>query len=189
VDVDIDVSSSFNPLDVFPNWVRASTLLNGELRPHPCGVYPQEVAVDPITHLAAAPFKILENHGYLKVDFLHNTVYDSFSSQEEIEVLLTMEPEWKLLLIPSVQETLFQLSKHGDILDIVRPTNVEELADVLALIRPGKRKILDLYLSDRNKGRRLLYTKTTEYYFKKSHAIGYALVIVLQLHLINLGVI
>lgn len=188
MDVDIDVPSSFNPVEIFPEWVRASTILNGELRPHPCGVYPQAVAIDPVTHLAAAPFKVLEQRGYLKVDFLHNTVYDKFQSREDIEFLLTVEPEWKLLLIPSVQQTLFQLSKHGDILDIVRPTSVEELADVLALIRPGKRKILDLYLDDRNKGRRLLYTKSSEYYFKKSHAIGYALVIVLQLHLINLGV-
>jgi DNA polymerase III alpha subunit len=189
MDVDIDIQSSFKPEEVFPDWVRASTLLNGELRPHPCGVYPQEVGVDPVSHLAAAPFKVLEELGYLKVDFLHNTVYDHFTSQEEITTLLNMEPEWKLLLIPSVQEKLFQLSKHGEMLDIVRPSNIEELADVLALIRPGKRKLLDYYLTNKEKARRLLYAKTAQYYFKRSHAIGYAMVIVLQLHLIHMGVI
>lgn len=189
MDLDIDVAGTFNPAEVFPGWVRASTLLNGELRPHPCGYYPQEVAQDPILHLAAAPYQAIEELGYLKVDFLHNSVYDHFTNRDEIEELLKMEPEWNLLLIPSVQEKLFQLSKHGEMLDIVRPKNIEELADVLALIRPGKRGILDLYLNNRTKARQQLYAKSKQYYFKRSHAIGYAMVIVLQLHLIHLGVI
>ena len=83
---------------------------------------------------------------------------------------------------------LFQLSKHGDVLDAVRPRSVEELADVLALIRPGKKQLLKLYLSQREATRRILYAKDESgYSFKKSHAIAYALVITLQLHLISTG--
>lgn len=189
MDIDVDVSGSFDSDEIFPGWVHASLLQNGELRPHPCGVYPQTIDRDPVTHLAASPYKEAEKLGFMKIDFLHNTVYDHFQSREEIETLVTMEPEWDLMLIPTVQKKLFQLSKHGDIIDIIKPKTVEEVADILALIRPGKRNILDLYKIDRTKARRALYSKTSKYYFKKSHAVGYALVIVLQLHLINLGVL
>lgn len=189
MDIDVDVPSSFKGLEVFPEWIPASVITNGELRVHPCGLYPQTIEKDPITQLAAAPYKLAESLGYMKIDFLHNSIYDYFDSKEEIDTLLKIEPEWNLLLIPSVQQKLFHLSRHGDIIDIIRPKNIEELADILALIRPGKRQILDVYQEDRLKARRMLYSKSSKYYFKRSHAIGYAMVVVIQLHLIHMGVI
>ncbi len=191
MDIDIDTPGSFDPLTVFPNWVKASNILNGDLKSHPCGVYAQKISVDPITKLAAIPYEIAENIGYLKIDFLHNNMYNHFTSKEEIDALLEIDPEWNLLLIPSVQEKLFQLAKHGEILNKIKPQSVEEIADTLALIRPGKRDFLNLYLKNKNECRKLLYGKDPKggYSFKRSHAIAYALVIVLQLHLINSGVI
>ena len=104
--------------------------------------------------------------------------------------LLKIEPDWGLLLVPSEQVKLFQLSKHGDVLNAVKPRSIEELADVLALIRPGKKQLLKLYMTQRESTRRILYAKDESgYSFKKSHAIGYAMVIVLQLHLISTGVL
>ena len=191
MDIDIDTPTAFNALEIFPNWIRASNIVGGELRGHPCGVYAQNIAQDPITHFSAIPYAEAEELGYLKLDFLHNHIYDFFESKEEIDILIDVEPEWNLLLIPSVQTKLFQLAKHGEILDIVKPTSIDELADVLALIRPGKREFLNLYLKNKNECRKILYGKDKKggYSFKRSHAIAYALVIVLQLHLINLGVI
>jgi len=121
---------------------------------------------------------------------LHLSVYDHFQSREEIEALLELEPDWGLLQIPSEQVKLFQLSKHGELLSAVKPRSTEELADCLALIRPGKRQLLKLYLVQREATRRILYARDESgYSFKKSHAIAYALVIVLQLHLITAGVL
>lgn len=189
MDIDIDTPSSFNPLNIFPNWVRASNIIGGELRAHPCGVYAQQIARDPITKLAAIPYADAEEMGYIKLDFLHNHIYDYFESKEEIDALIDIEPEWDLLLIPSIQSKLFQLSKHGEVLDIIKPRSIDELADVLALIRPGKREFLSLYLKNKNECRKILYGKDRKggYSFKRSHAIAYALVIVLQLHLFNSG--
>jgi len=117
-------------------------------------------------------------------------VYNNFSSREEIEALLQIEPDWNLLLIPAEQKKLFQLANHGDVLTTIKPRSVEELADVLALIRPGKRQLTKLYLAQREICRRTLYAKDESgYAFKKAHAIAYALVIVLQLHLISTGVL
>ena len=188
-DIDIDTPTSFKPSTIFP-WTRASLVKDGDLQPHPCGYYPQAIPVDQLTQLAAIPYAEAEEVGYYKIDFLHLGVYDHFQSRAEIEALLEVEPDWGLLLVPQEQKKLFQLSKHVEILDAVKPKNVEELADVLALIRPGKKNLLKLYLAQRDITRRSLYAKDESgYSFKKSHAVAYALVIVLQLHLISAGLL
>ncbi len=189
MDVDVDTATTFNAVKLFP-WTKASLVKNGELSPHPCGVYPQPIPKDPLTGLAAIPYAEAEELGFFKIDFLHLSVYDYFSSREEIEQLLEIEPDWNLLLVPQEQKKLFQLSNHGDVLDAVRPRSVEELADVLALIRPGKKKLIKLYTAQREACRRMLYAKDESgYSFKKSHAIAYSMVIMLQLHLISAGIL
>lgn len=189
MDIDIDTPTSFNPTTLFP-WTRACLVKEAELYPHPCGVYPQQIAVDALTKLSAVPYKDAEEMGYYKIDFLHLNIYDHFESREEIESLLAIEPNWDLLIDETAQKKLFQLSKHGDILNAVQPRCIEELADVLALIRPGKKQLVKLYTAQREATRRILYAKDeTGYSFKKSHAIAYAMVIILQLHLISTGII
>lgn len=186
-DVDIDLQTAFDPKKLFP-WARASIVKNGELSPHPCGVYPQNIPRDSLTGFASIPYKEAEDVGYIKLDFLHLTIYDHFETREEIEQLLEIEPDWGLLTVPSEQKKLFQLSNHGDTLTTIKPKNIEELADVLALIRPGRKQYIKLYNSQKEATRRILYAKDESgYAFKKSHAIAYAMVIKLQLHLIAAG--
>jgi DNA polymerase III alpha subunit len=189
MDIDIDFQTTFKSEKIFP-WAKASMVRNAELRPHTCGVYPQTIPIDDVTGLAAIPYKEAEELGYLKIDALHLHLYDYFKSRDEIDALLEIEPDWGLLTIPSEQAKLFQLSKHGDVLSAVKPKSVEELADVLALIRPGKKQYVKLYNTQREATRRILYAKDESgYSFKKSHAVAYSLVIVLQLHLISAGLI
>jgi DNA polymerase III alpha subunit len=188
-DIDIDFQTAFRPEEVF-SWPRASVVKNGYLSPHPCGIYPQKIPIDAVTKLAAIPYKEAEALGYLKLDMLHLSVYDNFKTREEITELLKIDPDWGLLQIPTEQKKLFQLSNHGDVLTAIKPKSIEELADVLALIRPGKKQLTKLYHADREATRRILYARDESgYSFKKSHAIAYAMVIVLQLHLIATGVI
>lgn len=188
-DIDIDVSSSFDPKKVFPSVVKASLYKDKKLTPHPCGVYFQDVPKDPITQLSAIPYQQAEELGCFKIDFLHLHVYDHLSSRSDLKELLKFEPDWKLLEVPSVVNQLFQLSKHYDLLQQVKPTSVIELADCLALIRPQKRFMLKAYLKNREKIRPEIYKQEQHdgYAFKKSHAIAYALVVVLQLHMIKAG--
>ena len=188
MDVDIDVDPRFKPASIFKTWPRAAVLKDGKLTAHPCGVYPQRIAVDPLTGLAAIPYDQAEDIGYLKVDFLHLNVYQHFKNRAEIEELLKKDPDWSLVRVPSVQAKLFQLAKQGDLLNDLKPTSIEELADVMALIRPGKRNLLGLYKKERVAARRLLYAKDESgYSFKKSHALAYSYVVWLQLHLIEMG--
>lgn len=188
MDVDIDCDPRFKPSSIFKKWPRAAILKDGKLTPHPCGVYPQKMATDPVTGLSAIPYDQAEDFGYLKVDFLHLSVYQHFKSRAEIEELVATEPDWKLLLVPSTQAKLFQLSKHGELISDLKPQSIMEIADIMALIRPGKRNYLGLYKKDREMARRILYAKDESgYSFKKSHALAYSYVVKLQLHLIEQG--
>ena len=186
MDVDIDVPSTFDRT-IFP-WTRASVLRDGMLTPHPCGMHPQPIPVDPLTGLSAIPYEDAEDIGFFKIDFLHLGVYSFFNTREEIDKLLKKEPDWALLQIQSNHAKLFQLANHGELLLKLKPKSILDLADVLALIRPGKRQLLPLYQKDKGLARPLLWAKGEEgYSFKKSHALGYAYVVWLQLHLIEQG--
>lgn len=144
--------------------------------------------MDPVTGLAAIPYEEAEELGYWKCDFLPLHVYKHFQTRAEIDELLKKEPDWSLLLLPSVQEKLFQLSKHGSLLSDLKPRSVIEVADMMALIRPGKKQFIGLYKKEREAARRILYARDeTGYSFRKSHSISYAFVVVLQLHLIEQG--
>ncbi len=189
MDVDIDTDKSrFDPKVIFPNWPRAMILKDGKLSAHPCGVYPQKIAVDPVTGFAAIPYDQAEDFGYLKVDFLNLSVYQHFKSRAEIDKLLEKEPDWSLLQVPSVQAKIFQLGKHGELLSDLKPSSLMELADIMALIRPGKKNFIGLYKKEREAARRILFAKDESgYSFKKSHALAYSYVVWLQLHLIEQG--
>jgi len=188
VDIDIDVTSTFKPQLIFPQSVGASMVQNNDLKKHPCGVYFQDIPIDPITNLAAIPYEEAEILGYFKIDFLHLTLLEKFTNKRQIRELIKYDPDWTLLQDPQVVPKLFQLSKHVDLLQKLQPTSVQELADTIALVRPAKRHLVPMYLKDKTRVREEeLYRKSDTYYFKRSHAVSYALTIVLQLHLIEYG--
>lgn len=191
-DIDIDLDSSFDAKRVFgDHCIPASRYDKNEhdVKNHPCGVYFQNIPKDQITECAAIPHDVAGKFGYRKFDFLHLYFYDSFNSRRELEQLIDVEPDWDLLLDESVVKKLSQISKHYDVVSKVKPRSVDDLSDVLALIRPGKKHLLEDYLLgkiDRND----LYRKEigNQYHYKKSHAVGYAIVVKVQLVLLTHGV-
>jgi Bacterial DNA polymerase III alpha subunit finger domain len=191
MDVDLDFPTNFDPKTIFDEAIPASMVKKGELTKHPCGHYFQTIPVDEETNLAAIPYEQAEELGYFKIDFLHLSVLDHFESKDEIRALLKIEPDWSLLLDREQVSKLFQIHRHYDLLQKVEPASIQELADCIALIRPAKKHLIDDYINDRDGVRATsLYSKDDEgYNFKRSHAIAYAMTIVLQLHLIELGFI
>lgn len=188
MDIDIDFKTSFDPTRIFDQAIPASMVKSNDLVKHPCGHYFQSIPVDPVTKLAAIPYEEAEVLGYFKIDFLHLSTLDHFSSKEQIRELIKLEPDWSLLLIEDNFPKLFQIGKHHQLISVVQPKSVQELADCIALIRPGKKHLLNQYLRNKAATRKELYRRSDDgYYFKRSHAISYALTIVLQLHLIELG--
>lgn len=188
-DIDIDFQTTFDPKSLFPDAVPASMIKDARLVKHPCGHYLQSIAADPITNLSAIPYDRAEELGYFKIDFLHLSLLDSFSSKDEMRAMIATDPDWDLLTNPIHVSKLFQLSKHYDLLMEVRPRSVQELADCVAMIRPNKRGLIPAYLKDKRLTRPLLYRTADDdkSSFKRSHAIAYATTIVLQLHLIKDG--
>jgi len=191
MDVDIDFKTNFDPLDYFDQAVRASRVFNDELVKHPAGAYLQNIPVDQMTGLSAIPFKEAEELEYFKIDFLHLSLLDNFSSKDQIRKLANVEPDWGLLYSAENVQKLFQIHKHYDLIFKVKPTSVQQLADCIALIRPAKRYLLDAYVQEPDLIRSEIYTKPEDakYHFKKPHAIAYAVTIVLQLHLIKGGLL
>lgn len=196
MDVDIDFRTDFDPLDIFPEAVRASRVQNGELKPHTAGVYFQQIPKDKITGLSAIPYAEAEELGYFKIDFLHLSFLDNFENKDEIRALLKHEPDWLLMQSPDAVSKLFQLHNHFELVSKVKPQSVQELADCIALIRPSKVKLINNYIEAKQKGelhdfRKILYARPTDgrAYYKKPHSVAYAITIVLQLHLIKANIL
>lgn len=177
-DVDIDVTPSTERT----NYGYARAMIynadNQRIQPHPSGVYLEEVPVDPITNLCAFDYEYGDEQGFMKVDLLHNTVYENFKSKQEVLEASEAEIDWELFSKQEIVETLPHIAKHFEVVDKVKPKSVDDLADILALIRPGKIQLLEDYLINKEQTRRNLYRRPRQgIYFKKSHAISYALMI------------
>jgi DNA polymerase III alpha subunit len=93
------------------------------------------------------------------------------------------EPLWDLLLQDDFVNLLFHVNGHGSILRQMAPKSIEELAAVLAVIRPAKRYLIG---KEWTTVMTEVWTKpeNDEYYFKKAHAVAYAAAIVVQMNLI-----
>lgn len=188
MDIDIDLPTNFNPKEYF-DVTNASMVESGKLKKHNAGVYFQNIPVDSVTGLSAIPYKESEKEGFIKIDMLHLSFLNHFKSKKEIKCLLKKEPNWNLLKEIKVIEKLFHIGNHVDVVFRVKPRSISDLADVLALIRPSKRKLLDKYVRNKKSVLTELYTKRQPSDMRKSHAIPYAMVIVLQLHLIEAGIL
>lgn len=187
MDIDIDIQPNIDPAKLFENIISGSRVEEGKFIKHGVGYYFQDIPVDSITGFAAIPYKDTEDMGYMKVDLITVNLLDEFESKDEMRELAKKEPDWTLLHDEEIVKTLFHLGKHYDVVSKVRPTTVQELADVFALIRPKKRALLDKYLKNPKKLRVELFTKREPSDMRRAHAIPYALLIVLQLHLIEQG--
>ncbi len=187
MDIDIDLAPGTDPTKIFRNIIPASQVRNGELIKHNVGYHFQEIPIDGVSGFAAIPYNVAEDFGYYKIDLLTVSVLKQFKSKKEMRELAKVEPDWKLLKDENVVKKLFHLANHFDLVSKVRPTTVQELADVFAMIRPNKRILLAKYLKNPKKIRVELFTKREAGDMRKSHAIAYSLLIVLQLHLIKQG--
>lgn len=187
MDIDIDLRSDFKLERVFKTAIPASTFEKekGELKRHIVGAYFQNIPKDQLTGLAAIPYEEAEDLGYLKIDFLNLALLSNFESKDEVLYFARKEPNWDKLMDREFTEKLFHISKHFDIVYQIKPKSILELADILALIRPGKMILLDKYLKNKKLTRKELYTKRQVSDLRKSHAIAYAVNIVINMNLLE----
>jgi hypothetical protein len=182
MDIDIDFSNRTTALNLFKHIV-ASRVDGEKLVKHNTGVYIHEIPVDAVTGLSAIPYQEAEKQEYFKIDFLNVGLYDGVRNEEHLVELMNKEPLWDLLEDDNFNSLLFHVNGHGEILRKMKPATIEQLAAVLAMIRPAKRYLIG---KDWNTVLNEVWKKpeSEEYFFKKSHATAYAVAIVVQMNLI-----
>jgi len=182
-DVDIDFFDRDGVLKLFKH-TPASIIKDNKIEKHKTGVYFHAIPSDPINGYATLDYKKAEDRGYFKIDCLNVNIYKNVKSEQELVELMIEEPDWDMLKDTKVVENLFHLNGHYNIVSKLEPKNIEQLAAVLAIIRPAKRGLM---YKDWTEILKEVWVKPTDgsYFFKKSHAVAYAQAIVVQMNLIK----
>lgn len=184
-DIDLDFANRDDILSKIPHVV-ASRINKGQIKNHNTGIYLQKIPMNPLTGLATIDYESAKNRGYFKLDFLNVNAYQGIKNEAHINELMAIEPIWELMYEKEVCDQLFHINGYHSLLAQLKPTSILELATVLALIRPGKKHLVSACIE---KGFHAIqdevWAKSEDSYsFKKSHSIGYAHVIVMQLNLL-----
>jgi len=178
-DIDIDFADRTQILDKIEH--RVAKLDTG--KKHNTGVYATEIPHNPVDKLSTIDYETAEERGYFKLDFLNVSIYKDVRDETHLQELMTKEPLWELLEQKDFVDLVFHLSGHDSLLKQLKPTSVEQLAATLAIIRPAKRHLANetwqTILTE-------VWKKPTngEYYFKKAHAVAYAVSVVVHMNLI-----
>ena len=184
-DVDIDFYDRDRALKLFKH-TPASIIKDDTIEKHKTGVYFHNIPTDPVSGYSSLDYKKAEDRDYFKIDCLNVNIYKAVESEEELVRLMIEEPDWNMLKDKNTVDQLFHLNGHFDIVSKLEPKNIEQLAAVLAIIRPAKRNLMHKYWRDILK-EVWVRPKDGSYFFKKSHAVAYAQAIVVQMNLIKKG--
>lgn len=179
-DVDIDV---FDRDILLENLKHVSARIKREdgYVKHNTGVYFQRIPYDPLTNIATIDHKDANDIGYMKIDFLNNSVYKGVRDEDHLNTLVAATPQWDLLEHADIVAQLTHIGDYSDLVGRLLPTSIPQLAMILAIIRPAKAHLRSKSWAEIEKE---VWIKPKEgYYFKKSHAHAFALSIIVQLNL------
>jgi hypothetical protein len=184
-DIDIDFANRDQILAVL-NSTPASIMRDGKISKHNTGVYFTDIPVDPFTGLASVGYESAEDLGYLKLDFLNVNLYQQVRDESHLLTLMNTEPDWSKLYEPEFCGQLIHIGNHYDTL-IKMPeavNTIPRMAMFLSVIRPAKRHLIGSTWADVAK---TVWEKPQDdsYYFKKSHAVSYAHLVVVHMNLLN----
>lgn len=185
-DVDIDFADRIKALSVL-EFVPASMIRNNKLERHNTGVYFHAVPTDPVSKLASLPYEKAELQGLYKIDLLNVHVYESIKDEQHLKLLINAEIDWSIFEHLEFTVNLIHLGNHAELVSRLKPRSIMDLAMILALIRPGKK-----YLIDKCKQQGLqsiadeiwIAAPDGTYTFKKSHAVSYAMLVKVHANLI-----
>ena len=178
-DIDIDTYDRDKILDKI-EYVCA-TLPDGQK--HNTGIYVQNVSINQETGYADFDYKSAPND-IQKIDILNFKVLSKFLSNHHLDYLISIEPDWTLLQDKNFVENCIHINKWYSLISNKQVNSVDRLAMFLGLIRPSKShlqhmpwNIIENEIWNNN--------NNDKYFFKKSHAYGYALTIVALMNLVS----
>lgn len=182
-DVDIDMANREDFLRLVNHTPASIKHEDGTYSKHNTGVYFQTIPSFPLEGFSSIEYETAEEDGWFKVDVLNNGIYKDVRDESHLTELMNIEPLWDLLKHEEFVSQLFHISNYSNILVQYKPTSVEQLAMILAIIRPGKKQLIGKSWNEITKQ---VWVKPSDgsYYFKHSHAIAYAVAIVVQMNLI-----
>jgi hypothetical protein len=177
-DIDIDFADRTIVLDKLKHRVAK---LDTDKK-HNTGVYATEIPHNPVDNLATVDYKTAEERGYFKLDFLNVSIYKDVKDEAHLTELMEREPLWQLLEHEEFSEKVFHLNGHSSLLKLLKPSSVLQLAATLAIIRPAKRHLANESWETIMEE---VWIKPEEgYYFKKAHAVSYAMACVVHINLL-----
>ena len=138
-DIDIDFADRDQVLAKLKH--RVAKLDSG--KKHNTGVYVTEIPHNPVDKISTIDHKTAEDRGYFKLDFLNVNIYEKVKDEQHLKELMNKEPIWELLETKDFCDLVFHVSGHHSLLKKLKPRNIEQLAAVLAIIRPAKRHLQD----------------------------------------------
>ena len=184
-DIDIDFPDRERALAVLKT-TPAGIVRDGKLIKHNTGVYPTAIPIDPFTGIASIDYESAEDRGYMKLDFLNVSLYTQIKSEQHLQELINQEPDWARLYDPEFCGRLIHINNHYKTL-IQMPeavTSIPRMAMFLSVIRPAKRHLIGRTWQEVAK---TVWEKPQDdsYYFKRSHAISYAHLVVVNMNLLR----
>ena len=184
-DIDIDLGDRTQALAHISH-VPASILRDGKLVKHNSGIYVTDIPVDPFTGQASLDYQAAELRGYVKLDLLNVSLYTQIKSEEHLAELMNQEPAWDKLYDPEFFARLIHVGSHYDtLLKMPEAVNtIPRMAMFLAVIRPAKRHLIGRKWAE---VAATVWDKPSDdgYYFKKSHAVSYAHLVVVNMNLLT----
>ena len=182
-DIDIDLGNREVLLKLIKH-IPASIRKKDTVKKHPTGVYITDVPYDPINNMASIDFDIAEERGYFKLDLLNVHLYNKVRDENHL-IELMREPNYDRLNEREFVEQLIHINNQYDTLKrMPEPINsIPRLAMFLAVIRPSKRHLIGKTYKEINL---TVWDKDNNgYSFKKSHAIAYATLVVVNMNLLE----
>ena len=118
-------------------------------------------------------YKVAEERGYVKLDFLNVNLYKQVRDDSHL-IRLMHEPDWSKLYDPDICSELIHINQHyNTLINMPEPVDtVARLAMFLAVIRPAKRHLIGKTWKEVGL---TVWDKPADdsYYFKKAHAVSY----------------
>jgi hypothetical protein len=182
-DIDIDLADRTQLLKLIQH-TPARQLHQGQVRRHNSGVYVTDIPQDPVNGCAAIDYNTAEARGYFKIDLLNMSVYQLVRDSEHYERMLSQEPNWsRLWTDPAWAAQVVHVGNYTDLLKEMQPDSITRMAAFISVIRPGKAHLqrqpwtevfAGVWDGDDSRG----------YTFKKSHSLGYSMLVALHMNLL-----
>jgi hypothetical protein len=180
-DIDIDFADRDKFLELVP-YIPAGMIKKNHLSKHNTGVFFQDIPTDPESGIASIPYEDAIKRGWFKIDLLNLSIYDEVKDEDHLNDLLNREPMWELLKEEDFVKQLLHLHEHyHTVVKHMMPSNILQLAMVLAMRLPSKRYLVGRAWEDVEKE---IWIPTADYYYKKAHAISYAHAVIVHMNLL-----